>query len=118
MDVAYPGRRQDVLNALGLLAADIPELGRTGQDTSWPNLTEAVHWLVDDTSWDVHDPIDSIGAILHDEAEADAVRAVVTAVVAVADRQGAAATDASWYGDRNWPDVRRLAADALAGLMR
>jgi hypothetical protein len=116
MDVAYPDRRQDVLNALGLLAADVPDLDGAGRDTRWPNLTEAVHWLVDDTAWDVHDPIGSIGTILRDEAEANAIRAVTIAVVAVSDRQGAAATDAAWYGDQNWPDVRRLAADALVSL--
>ncbi|MBB4906036.1 SCO4402 family protein [Actinophytocola algeriensis] len=66
----------------------------------------------------MRDPIESIGTVLHDEAEADAIRAVVTAVVAVSARQGAAATDAAWYGDQSWPDVRRLAADALAGRTR
>lgn len=118
MDVAYPGRRKDVLHALELLAADIPELDETGNDTSWPNLTAAVHWLVDDTWWDLHDPAGSIGTILHDDAEAGAIRAVVAAVVTVSERQGPAAADARWYGDRSWPEVRRLAAAALACLTR
>ena len=56
-----------------------------------------VHWLVDDTAWDVHDLAESIGAILRNDAEADAVRAVVAAVVAVSDRQGVTAPDASWF---------------------
>jgi hypothetical protein len=119
MGVAYPGRRQDVVTALGLLAAEVPELDGAGWDsTRWPDLTAAVHWLVDDTAWDVHDPAGSIGVILHDEGEADAVRAVVNAVIAVSDRQGAAAPDASWYGDQTWPDVRQLAENALASLTR
>lgn len=113
-----PYRRQDVLNALGLLAGDVPELDDAGRERRWPDLTEAVHWLVDDTWWDEDDPVESIGTILRDEAEADAVRAVVTAVVAVSGRQGAAAVDAAWYGDPAWPDVRRLAADALAKMAR
>lgn len=117
MGIAFPDRRQDLLNALGLLAADVPELDGDGWDTTrWPDLTAAVHWLVDDTAWDVHDPVESIGTVLHNDVEADAVRAVVTAVVAVSDRQGATAPDASWYGDQTWPEVRRLATQALASL--
>lgn len=116
MNVAWPGRREDVLDALRLLAAEPPELDGTGRDARWPNLTDAVHWLVDDTAWDFHDPRESIGTILRNDREVDAVGAVVTAVCAVSDRQGPTAPDASWYGDRDWPDVRRLAADALASL--
>ena len=119
MGVARLDRRQDVLAALGLLAADVPELDGARRDTRrWPDLTAAIHWLVDDTAWDAHDPAESIGTILHDDTEADAVRAVVTAIVAVSDRHGATAPDASWYGDQSWSEVRRLATHALASLTR
>lgn len=90
MHVAWPGRCEDVLAALEVLAAEQPELDGSGWDPRWPNLTEAVHWLVDDTFWDVHDPGASIGTILRDEREADAVREVGNAVVSVSDRQGRA----------------------------
>ncbi|WP_410646575.1 hypothetical protein [Amycolatopsis sp. cmx-4-54] len=44
---------------------------------------------MDDTPWDLVDPATSIGAILRDSDESDVIRKVVTAVVAVADRQSA-----------------------------
>ena len=117
--MAYPDRREDVLNALGLLATEVSQLnGAEQESTRWPDLTAAVHWFVDDTAWDVHDSAESVGAILRDDVEADAMRAVVAAVIAVSDRQGVTASEASWYGDQTWPNVRRLAADALASLTR
>lgn len=61
-------------------------------------------------------PPESIGTILRNDAEADAIRAVVTAVAAVSDHQGATAPDASWYDDQSWPEIRRLATQALASL--
>ncbi|MEV6443013.1 hypothetical protein [Amycolatopsis sp. NPDC051716] len=116
MDVAWPERREDVVAALRVLAAEAPALGVVGRDPRFPDLTNAVHWLVDDTSWDSEDPVASVGTILRDGAEAEVIRAVVAAVVLVSDRQGAAASDAAWFGDRGWCEVRRLAAEALSCL--
>ena len=116
MDVAWSERREDVISALGVLAAERPTLDGAGRDTRFPDLTNAVHWLVDDTAWDSEDPVTSVGTILRNSVEADAIRSVVAAVVAVSDRQGAAAADAAWFGDGDWREVRRLAAEALACL--
>ncbi|WP_313888084.1 SCO4402 family protein [Lentzea alba] len=113
MDVAWPGRREDVLSALRTLAAEPPTLDGEGRDTRWPDLTNAVHWLVDDTLWDLVDPATSIGTILRNGHEADVIREIVTAVVAVSERQGTMASDATWFGDSGWCEVRRLAANAL-----
>ncbi|MEU3770415.1 hypothetical protein AB0E55_35590 [Amycolatopsis keratiniphila] len=118
MDVAWPGRREDVLNALRVLAAEPPVLDGVGRDDRLPDLTNAVHWLVDDTPWDLVDPATSIGTILRDSHESDVIREVVAAVVAVSDRQGAASSDAAWFGDSGWSDVRRLATTALTCLTR
>ena len=103
MGVEWPDRREDVLNALDILASPNPS-------AEWPTLTEAVHWLVDDTFWDVRDPKEDIGALLVDEHEAAAVRSVVSAVGAVAERQGPTASDQAWLDDFSWPIVRKLAA--------
>ncbi|MEU8418388.1 hypothetical protein AB0C24_36800 [Amycolatopsis japonica] len=118
MDVEWPGRREDVLSALRVLAAEPPVLDGAGRDTRWPDLTNAVHWLVDDTPWDMVDPATSIGTILRDGHEGDAIREVVAAVVAVSDRQGPQSSDAAWFGDSGWSEVRRLAAQALTCLKR
>ena len=103
MGVEQPDRREDVLNALDILASPNPS-------AEWPTLTEAVHWLVDDTFWDVRDPEEDIGALLVDEHEAEAIRSVVRAVVAVSERQGPTASDRAWLNDFSWPVVSELAA--------
>jgi hypothetical protein len=105
MGVEWPDRREDVLNALDILASPNPS-------AEWPTLTEAVHWLVDDTFWDVRDPVEDIGALLLDDHEAAAVRGVVSAVVEVSERLGPTAPDQAWIDDRGWPMVRKLAARA------
>jgi hypothetical protein len=117
MTVAYPDRRQDILNALDSLAAEPPPTLRGNADPRWPDLTNAVHWLIDDTWWDKFDPMQSIGTLLRNEAEARAVAAVVKAIDEVSARQGARAPDRDWFADEAWPIVRQLAAEA-AGLLR
>ena len=77
MDVEWPDRRADVLAALDCLASAPPELSGDEADPRWADLTNAVHWLVDDTWWDQRDPRADIGLILANESEADATRAVV-----------------------------------------
>ncbi|MFD9738985.1 hypothetical protein [Umezawaea sp. NPDC059074] len=113
MDVGWPGRREDVLSALRTLAAEPPVLDGGDRGTRWSDLINAVHGLVDDTAWDLVDPAASIGTILRNSQEADVVREVVAAVVAVSDRQGTTTSDAAWFGDSDWCEVRLLAADAL-----
>lgn len=117
MDVTLPGRRLDVLAALDRLAAPPSAPGDDGHDPGGVGLTDAVHWVVDDTWWDRRDPRADIGTVLASEAEADAARAVVVALLDVASRQGATGSDRAWLGDERWPDVRELAA-AAALLMR
>lgn len=91
VDVAWSDRREDVLSALRVLAAEPPVLDNESRDTRRPDLTNAVHWLIDDTSWDLQDPVTSIGTILRNGHEADAVREVV----AVSERQGTTISDAA-----------------------
>lgn len=116
MDVEWPDRREDVLNALDTFAAEPPRLSDDELDPRWPDLKNAVHWLVDDTWWDHNDPRESVGTLLRSEAEAVAIEAVVAAVVEVSERQTPAAPAARWFGDPAWPRVRTLAAQAAARL--
>lgn len=116
MDVAYPSRRQEILDALDVLAAQPPELADAEHDRRWPGVTEAVHWLVDDTAWDLDGPARSIGYILRDEKEAELISVVVQAIVRISDRQGPTAPDAAWFGDPDWINVRAAAGAAAAWL--
>jgi hypothetical protein len=101
-----------VINGLDTLASTPPVLHANQRDPRWPDLKNAVHWVVDDTWWDHQDPADSVGLILRDESEATALRAVVKLVVQVSERQGAAATDALWFADPDWSAVRQAALTA------
>jgi hypothetical protein len=106
-----------VINGLDTLASTPPSLQANQRDPRWPDLKNAIHWVVDDTWWDHQDPADYVGLILRDEREATAVRAVVELIVRVSERQGAAATDAMWFADPDWSEVRPLALFAST-LMR
>jgi hypothetical protein len=89
-----------------------------GWGTEGTLLETAVHAVVDDTGWELpdSDPAGSIGTILVDEREADAVRPLASAICRVSERQGPTAPDADWFGDEEWPLVRRLAAEAASTL--
>ena len=116
IDVEWPDRRRDALEALELLESEPPLLPSNGSDPRWPDLANAVHWLVDDTVWDQIDPTESIGEILRTGTEATAIRVVVSAVIDVAKRQGPAAPDSSWFGDPGWQRVRELARVAIEAM--
>ena len=116
MTVDLPGRREDVLNALVLLAGDPPALEVNGRDSRWADLTNAVHWLVDDTGWDRIDLIESVGTILRNEHEASVLSRLVALIVGVSGRQGPTASDANWFGDEAWAEVQSTAREAAAVL--
>jgi hypothetical protein len=110
VSVEWPEFRRDLLAGLDTLAGEPLE----GFGVEGTLLESAVHAVVDDTGWDLPgaDPEQSIGTILVNQAEADAVRLVVAAVCRVSDRQGPAAPDSAWFADEEWPLVRRMAAVA------
>lgn len=91
----------------------MPVLSDSGWDMRRPDLTNAIHWLVDDTWWDTHDPSKWIGLTLRDTNEADGIRRVVATVLDVADRVGGGSPDAEWFADALWPLVRSQAAEGL-----
>lgn len=76
-----------------------------------------MHWLVDDTSWDDHDPSQSVGTIRETAEEAAAVQRVVELIVAVSRRQGATSSDVKLFTDEAWAEVQREAVVA-AQLLR
>ena len=116
MTVEWVDRRADVLAALDALGK-LPGAGYDVTRPPEPTLTDAVHWLVDDTWWDVRDLRQSIGTLLADVEEAEAVEAVVRELVAVSERQGPGAPDRLWFDDIEWPRIR-AAAKRAADVMR
>jgi hypothetical protein len=112
-ELESPGTRSGIIEALDVLATVTPE------DTErWPDLTAAVHWLVDDTLWDQFDVAESIGWTLRDEQEVAAIRAVLDPLLAVLDALGPLAPDPSYLRHRSWPDVRAAAGNAHRVLTR
>jgi len=109
VNVTWPDRRADVIVGLEALAAAPPMLDGSQLNPQWPDLTNAVHWVVDDTWWDRQDPAGSVGSILRDETEATTIRAVVELILRVSERQGPTAPDTSWFADPEWPLVRQRA---------
>lgn len=105
--ITWPDRRGDVVNALSILAALRPH-----ETPSWPGLTEAVHWLIDDTFWDQHRPHHDVGTILADTAEADAITATLAPLSAILDELGPVADDDDYLAHPRWPEVTRAATDA------
>ncbi len=100
-DVRYPGLRGDVVAALELFA----ELDREAVEQRIGALTNAVHWLVDDTFWDMRDPSEDIGYRLRDHREVAAIKAVLGPLLLVLGELGPVAPDVDYLDHRGWPDV-------------
>jgi hypothetical protein len=80
---------------------------------SWPGLTEAVHWLVDDTGWDFHPPHDGdVGTILASRDEVDAVTATLEPLLAILDELGPFAADSDYLNHPRWNQVAQVATNA------
>jgi hypothetical protein len=78
MVVEWVDRRQDIIKALRVLAA-----ADAAAPARHPSLTDAVHWLIDDTWWDKHDPARDIGLLLTDADEAQAIKDVLKPLLPV-----------------------------------
>ncbi|MGC4896964.1 SCO4402 family protein [Micromonospora sp. DT31] len=102
--VAWPDRRADIVNALHVLATLRPY-----EPTTWPGLSEAVHWLIDDTFWDQRHPRDDIGTILTGAGEADAISATLEPLSAVLDELGPTASDDDYLTHPRWHEVTHAA---------
>ena len=105
-DVQAP-QREDVIEGLKVLANPEPAEGR------WPDLTAAIHWVVDDTFWDQHDPADDIGHTLRDALEAAGVRELVARLGEGCSSLGEA-PDADYFAHPLWALVQDLARECLS----
>ena len=105
--VMWPDRRADIINAVHILA-----LLRPDTPAGWPGLTEAVHWLIDDTFWDQRDPRSDVGSILSSADEARAVSSVVSSLLTVLDASGPTRADDDYLNHPHWHQVTRTATHA------
>lgn len=115
VDVGLPGRRADIINALTVLATVTPATLH-----QWPGLTEAVHWLVDDTGWDLYydtgqerfNPARAIGDFFRDGNEVAAIDAVLVPLLGVLDELGPLQADTEYLDHQLWPEVAAAAHSA------
>jgi len=75
----------------------------------------AIHLVLDDLGLDTYLP-QAMGKVLQNDAEAEAVRVVVEALVAVLDTVGPLATAEEHIRSPAWPEVVRAAAKAYEEL--
>lgn len=119
-EVEWPGRRGDIVDALAYFATVTPD-----RLDDWPDLTHAVHSLVDDTFWDLYyeegnetcHPANSIGQILRDHDEVDAIAATLDPLLTVLRDLGPVQPDPEYLAHPRWPDVA-TAAKAAHEVMR
>lgn len=105
-DVQAP-QREDVIEGLKVLANPAPA------EEPWPDLTAAIHWVVDDTFWYQHDPADDIGHTLRDALEAAGLRELVARLVEVCSTLSEAPDDA-YFAHPRWALVQDLARECLS----
>ncbi|TXK35611.1 SCO4402 family protein [Nonomuraea sp. C10] len=114
--VRRPERREDVLHALRALG------DRDYQDQHWrsgkglPDLTAAVHWLIDDTFIDQNGARALIPHLFVDQREADLVQMVVDALLRVLDDLGPTAPDNAYLDHPEWINVLNSAGVAYLAL--
>ena len=113
-DVARDSQRADVIEALRVLSdSDHQARWLRGEATS-PSLTDAVHWLVDDTWLDTKSAIALVPDVFADAEEAAAVDAAVTALIIVLDALGPMQPDREYLEHPGWRDVVSASRQALA----
>ncbi|NUW31587.1 hypothetical protein HTZ77_09130 [Nonomuraea sp. SMC257] len=114
--VRWPERREDVLEALRALGdRDHQDLHwRSGK--GWPDLTAAVHWLIDDTFIDQHGARALIPHLFLDQREADLVQTVVDALLHVLDDLGPTAPDKAYLDHPEWINALDAAGAAYLAL--
>lgn len=94
-----------MIDALDRLATITP-----ANISEWPELRNAIHWLIDETWWDHHPPEEPIGLILRDRAEATSIALVVAAVLLVLEEVSGTSSDQACLDHPRWVDVASLAS--------
>ncbi|MFI7699075.1 hypothetical protein [Nonomuraea sp. NPDC049480] len=114
--VQWPERRQDVLEALRALGDRDYQDQHWRSGKRWPDLTAAVHWLIDDTFIDQHGARTLIPHLFLDQREADLMQTVVDALFRVLDDLGPVAPDNAYLDHPGWINVLHTAEAAHAAL--
>ncbi|MGN9837475.1 SCO4402 family protein [Nonomuraea sp. H19] len=114
--VQWPERRKDVLEALRALGDRAYQDQHWRFGKGWPDLTAAVHWLIDDTFIDQHGARALIPHLFLDQREADLVQTVVDALLRVLDDLGPAAPDNAYLDHPGWINVLYSAEAAHTAL--
>lgn len=119
--VEFPAMRYEVVQALATLAD--PDYQRRAwlekrfdRPGSYEDLNMNVHTLYDDTEV-LPNPRDSIGTILTDGPEIEALEALAVPYSVLLDRLGDA-EPSQYLNAPEWPDVIRAASVALASMVR
>ena len=112
-EILWPDRREDLVNALRVLSDVDHQASWSTADAAPPSLTDAVHWLVDDTGLDVGAASDLIPEMLRDQSEATAVDGAVRALMLILVDLGATRPDRDYLEHPNWPDVVTTSTAAL-----
>jgi hypothetical protein len=110
MILKFPQMREELLGYLG----DLTKADPMNPDWKQGDLDYVVHFLFDDSPR----PAQALGAYLQTEEERNAVVAVVGALDSILVRYGTAMDDKAYFGTSEWPEVRRLAREALDLLSR
>ncbi|MFI7452203.1 hypothetical protein ACIBQX_32230 [Nonomuraea sp. NPDC049714] len=112
----WPERREDVLEALRALGDRDYQDQHWRSGKGWPDLTSAVHWLIDDTFIDQHGARALIPHLFLDQREADLVQVVADALLLVLDDLGPTAPDNAYLDHRGWTNVLNSAGAAYLAL--
>lgn len=83
-----------------------------------PSLTDAVHWLIDDTRLDTKSAVTLVPELFISNTEAAAVDAAVEALLAVLENLGPTQPDLKYVEHNGWARVVDCSADALAILAK
>ncbi|WP_143591748.1 SCO4402 family protein [Thermoactinospora rubra] len=105
--------RAEVLDALRVLGDRGYQERHWRNGGGWPDLTNAVHWLIDDPFLDHRPARFWIPDVFWDEREADAVQAAADALLLVLDDLGPHEPDSAYLDHPSWPQVVRAAGMAL-----
>ncbi|MET7460047.1 hypothetical protein [Nonomuraea sp. NPDC005501] len=114
--VQWPDKRKDVLEALRALGDRDYQDQHWRSGKGWPDLTAAVHWLIDDTFIDQRGARALIPHLFLDQREADLVQTVVDALLHVLDDFGPAAPDNAYLDHPGWINILHAAGAAHAAL--
>lgn len=113
LSVRFPQFRRDVIAGLEAFSSHQLAVSWRAGESTFPSITDAVHWIIDDTWWDTKPVADSVGLLLTSPAEAEAVGAAVEAVLAVVEAVGPDSSDAAFAAHDLFPAAQERCRAAL-----